>query len=153
MEALGIIGLVYLLAGIIQLVILIVLIVKFLQLAADVKQLKNLYTERSRELSSSIDKLSSAIKEQSNSKDNDKPHVAKDENIVAELKKEPNKPYNEAPAKEVSTVDENSNDFKQHLRKWKILKNKGYTDQAVREYMEYTKRDMSYAVVDFINSI
>lgn len=99
MEALGIIGLVYLLAGIIQLVILIVLIVKFLQLAADVKQLKNLYTERSRELSSSIDKLSSAIKEQSNSKDNDKPHVAKDENIVAELKKEPNKPYNEAPAK------------------------------------------------------
>ena len=152
MEALGIIGLVYLLAGIIQLVILIVLIVKFLQLAADVKQLKNLYTERSRELSSSIDKLSSAIKEQSNSKYNDNPHVAKDENIVAELKKEPNKPYNEAPAKEVPTVDENSNDFKQHLRKWKILKNKGYTDQAGREYMEYTKRDMSYAV-DFINSI
>ena len=152
MEAFGIIGLVYLLAGIIQLVILIVLIVKFLQLAADVKQLKNLYTERSRELSSSIDKLSSAIKEQSNSKDNDKPHVAKDENIVAELKKEPNKPYNEAPAKEVPTVDENSNDFKQHLRKWKILKNKGYTEQAIREYMEYTKRDMNSAV-DFINSI
>ena len=152
MEALGIIGLVYLLAGIIQLVILIVLIVKFLQLTTDVKQLKNLYTERSRELSSSIDKLSSAIKEQSNSKDNDKPHVAKDENIVAELKKEPNKPYNEAPAKEVPTVDENSNDFKQHLRKWKILKNKGYTEQAIREYMEYTKRDMNSAV-DFINSI
>ncbi|KAB4819402.1 hypothetical protein GAG89_20395 [Bacteroides thetaiotaomicron] len=103
-------------------------------------------------MSSSIDKLSSAIKEQSNSKDNDKPHVAKDENIVAEQKKEPNKPYNEAPAKEVPTVDENSDDFKQHLRKWKILKNKGYTDQAIREYMEYTKRDMSYAV-DFINSI
>ena len=152
MEAFGIIGLVYLLAGIIQLVILIVLIVKFLQLTTDVKQLKNLYTERSRELSSSIDKLSSAIKEQSNSKDNDKPHVAKDENIVAELKKEPNKPYNEAPAKEVPTVDENSNDFKQHLRKWKILKNKGYTEQAIREYMEYTKRDMNSAV-DFINSI
>ena len=139
-------------AGIIQLVILIVLIVKFLQLTTDVKQLKNLYAERSRELSSSIDKLSSVIKEQSNSKDNDKPHVAKDENIVAELKKEPNKPYNEAPAKEVPTVDENSDDFKQHLRKWKILKNKGYTEQAIREYMEYTKRDMNSAV-DFINSI
>lgn len=152
MEAFGFIGVVYLLAGIIQLIILFVLIVKFLQLVADVKQLKNLYTERSRELFSSIDKLSSAIKEQSNSKDNDKPHVAKDENIVAELKKEPNKPYNEAPAKEVPTVDENSDDFKQHLRKWKILKNKGYTDQAIREYMEYTKRDMNTAV-DFINSI
>lgn len=37
MEAFGFIGLVYLLAGIIQLVILIVLIVKFLQLATDVK--------------------------------------------------------------------------------------------------------------------
>ncbi|KAA5270480.1 hypothetical protein KQP61_11365 [Bacteroides faecis] len=152
MEAFGFVGLVYLLAGIIQLVILIVLIVKFLQLTTDVKQLKNLYAERSRELSSSIDKLSSVIKEQSNSKDNDKPHVAKDENIVAELKKEPNKPYNEAPAKEVPTVDENSDDFKQHLRKWKILKNKGYTEQAIREYMEYTKRDMNSAV-DFINSI
>ena len=108
MEAFGFIGVVYLLAGIIQLIILFVLIVKFLQLVADVKQLKNLYTERSRELSSSIDKLSSAIKEQSN--------------------------------------------FKQHLRKWKILKNKGYTDQAIREYMEYTKRNMNSAV-DFINSI
>ena len=91
MEAFGFIGVVYLLAGIIQLIILFVLIVKFLQLVADVKQLKNLYTERSRELSSSIDKLSSAIKEQSNSKDNDKPDVAEDENIVAEQKKEPNK--------------------------------------------------------------
>lgn len=152
METLGIISTVYLLAGIIQLIILIVLIVKFLQLAADVKQLKNLYAERSRELSSSIDKLSSAIKDQNNSKDNDKAKVAKNENIVAELQKEPYIPYNETPAKEVPTVDENSDDFKQHLRKWKILKNKGYTDQAIREYMEYTKRDMSYAV-DFINSI
>ena len=103
-------------------------------------------------MSSRIDKLSSAIKEQSNSKDNDKPDVAKDENIVAEQKKEPNKPYNEASAEEVPTVDENSDDFKQHLRKWKILKNKGYTDQAIREYMEYTKRNMNSAV-DFINSI
>ena len=152
MEAFGFIGVVYLLAGIIQLIILFVLIVKFLQLVADVKQLKNLYTERSRELSSSIDKLSSAIKEQSNSKDNDKPDVAKDENIVAEQKKESNKPYNEASAEEVPTVDENSDDFKQHLRKWKILKNKGYTDKAIREYMEYTKRNMNSAV-DFINSI
>ena len=94
METLGIISTVYLLAGIIQLIILIVLIVKFLQLAADVKQLKNLYAERSRELSSSIDKLSSAIKDQNNSKDNDKAKVAKNENIVAELQKEPYIPYN-----------------------------------------------------------
>ena len=152
MEALGIIGLVYLLAGIIQLVILIVLIVKFLQLTTDVKQLKNLYTERSRELSSSIDKLSSAIKDQNNSKDNDKTKIVKNDNIVAEQKKEFDKPHNETPAKEISIVDENSDDFKQHLRKWKILKNKGYTEQAIREYMEYTKRDMNSAV-DFINSI
>ena len=40
MEAFGFIGVVYLLAGIIQLIILFVLIVKFLQLVADVKQLK-----------------------------------------------------------------------------------------------------------------
>ena len=84
MEALGFIGVVYLLAGIIQLVILIILIV--------------------------------------------------------------------IHAKEKPIIDENSDDFKQHLRKWKILKGKGYTDQAIKEYMEYTKRDMNSAV-DFINSI
>lgn len=151
METFGIIGTVYLLAGIIQLVILIVLIIKFLQLVADVKQLKNLYAERSRELSSSIDKLSSVIKDQNNSKDNDKAKVAKNENIVAELQKEPYIPYNSAPAKEVPTVDKNSDDFKQHLRKWKILKGKGYTEQAIKEYMEYTGSDRDSAV-DFINS-
>lgn len=149
MEAFGIIGLVYLLAGIIQLVIFIVLIVKFFQLTTDVKQLKNLYTERSHELSSSIDKLSSAIKDQNNSKDNDK--IKDINNNVTEQIKE-DKPQNEVLIEEIPTVDENSDDFKQHLRKWKILKNKGYTEQAIREYMEYTKRDMNSAV-DFINSI
>ena len=59
---------------------------------------------------------------------------------------------NEIHAKENPIIDENSDDFKQHLRKWKILKGKGYTDQAIKEYMEYTKRDMNSAV-DFINSI
>ena len=152
METFGILGIVYLLAGIIQLVILIVLIVKFLQLVADVKQLKNLYTERSRELSSSIDKLSSAIKDQNNSMDNDKTKVIKNESIVLELHKESYIPYNEVPEKEVPTVDENSDDFKQHLRKWKILKSKGYTEQAIREYMEYTKRDMNFAI-EFIETI
>ena len=71
MEALGFIGVVYLLAGIIQLVILIILIVKFLQLAADVKQLKNSYMERSKELSSSINTLSSIIKDLNTPKGDD----------------------------------------------------------------------------------
>lgn len=149
MEAFGFIGVVYLLAGIIQLVILLVLIVKFLQLVADVKQLKNLYTERSRELSSSINKLSLAIKDQNNPKDNDK--IKDINNNVTEQIKE-DKSQNEVLIKEIPIVDENSDSFKQHLRKWKILKNKGYTEQAIREYMEYTKRDMNSAV-DFINSI
>lgn len=109
MEAFGFIGVVYLLAGIIQLVILLVLIVKFLQLVADVKQLKNLYTERSRELSSSINKLSLAIKDQNNPKDNDK--IKDINNNVTEQIKE-DKSQNEVLIKEIPIVDENSDSFK-----------------------------------------
>lgn len=152
METFGFIGIVYLLAGIIQLVILIVLIVKFLQLAADVNQLKNLYTERGLELLSSIDKLSSAIKDQNNLKENDKRKDVKNNNIVAEQKKESCKPQNETLAKEMPIVDENSENFKRHLRKWKTLKTKGYTEQAIREYMEYTKCDIDSST-EFINTI
>ncbi|WP_291577141.1 hypothetical protein [Bacteroides sp.] len=152
MEALGFIGVVYLLAGIIQLVILIILIVKFLQLAADVKQLKNSYMERSKELSSSINTLSSMIKDLNISKGDDSKKEIKEGIKIEEKKEESCNMKNEIHAKEKPIIDENSDDFKQHLRKWKILKGKGYTDQAIKEYMEYTKRDMNSAV-DFINSI
>lgn len=71
---------------------------------------------------------------------------------IEEKKEESCNMKNGIHAKEKPIIDENSDDFKQHLRKWKILKGKGYTDQAIKEYMEYTKRDMNSAV-DFINSI
>ncbi|MBG9217303.1 hypothetical protein [Bacteroides ovatus] len=152
MEALGFIGVVYLLAGIIQLVILIILIVKFLQLAADVKQLKNSYMERSKELSSSIKTLSSIIKDLNIPKGDDSKKGIKEGIRIEEKKEESCNMKNEIHAKEKPIIDENSDDFKQHLRKWKILKGKGYTDQAIKEYMEYTKQDMNSAV-NFINSI
>lgn len=152
MEALGFIGVVYLLAGVIQLVILIILIVKFLQLAADVKQLKNSYMERSKELSSSINTLSSMIKDLNISKSDDSKKGIKESIRIEEKKEESCNMKNEIHAKEKPIIDENSDDFKQHLRKWKILKGKGYTDQAIKEYMEYTKQDMNSAV-NFINSI
>ena len=43
-------------------------------------------------------------------------------------------------------MNENNNDFKQHLRKWKILKEKGYAEQAIREYIEFTQLDREFAV-------
>lgn len=151
MEALGFIGVVYLLAGIIQLVILIILIVKFLQLAADVKQLKNSYMERSKELSSSIKTLSSIIKDLNIPKGDDSKKGIKEGIRIEEKKEESCNMKNGIHAKEKPIIDENSDDFKQHLRKWKILKGKGYTEQAIREYMEYTGSDRDSAV-DFINS-
>lgn len=152
MEALGFIGVVYLLAGIIQLVILIILIVKFLQLAADVKQLKNSYMERSKELSSSINTLSSMIKDLNISKGDDSKKEIKEGIRIEEKKEESCEMKNGIHAKEKPIIDENSDDFKQHLRKWKILKGKGYTDQAIREYMEYTGNDRDSSM-EFINTI
>lgn len=152
MEALGFIGVVYLLAGIIQLVILIILIVKFLQLAADVKQLKNSYMERSKELSSSINTLSSMIKDLNISKGDDSKKEIKESIRIEEKKEESSEMKNRIYAKEKPIIDENSDDFKQHLRKWKVLRGKGYTDQAIREYMEYTGSDRDSAI-EFINTI
>nr|DAX83350.1 MAG TPA: hypothetical protein [Caudoviricetes sp.] len=152
MEALGFIRVVYLLAGIIQLVILIILIVKFLQLAADVKQLKNSYMERSKELSSSINTLSSMIKDLNISKGDDSKKEIKESIRIEEKKEESSEMKNRIYAKEKPIIDENSDDFKQHLRKWKVLRGKGYTDQAIREYMEYTGSDRDSAI-EFINTI
>ena len=114
MEALGFIGVVYLLAGIIQLVILIILIVKFLQLAADVKQLKNSYMERSKELSSSINTLSSMIKDLNISKGDDSKKEIKEGIRIEEKKEESCEMKNGIHAKEKPIIDENSDDFKQH---------------------------------------
>lgn len=43
-------------------------------------------------------------------------------------------------------IDESSNEFKQKLHKWQVLKEKGFIEQAIEEYQEYTGLDYDEAV-------
>lgn len=139
-------GIVMIAFGVLQ----IILFFKMWIMTNDVKELKNLYADRSKELASSINRLSDVIK--SSMPKEDKQPAKK--SVIPEKKvEEPIKElYKEAPKKELPVIDENSNDFQQHLRKWKILKEKGYTEQAIREHMEYTQLEHDLAE-DFINSL
>jgi hypothetical protein len=143
---LNFISIIFIVFGILQ----IILFFKMWGMTNDVKELKNLYADRSKELASSINRLSDVIK--SSIPKEEKQPVKK--NIIPEKKFSEliQEPYKKAPENELPAIDENSNDFKQHLRKWKILKDKGYVEQAVREYMEYTQLERDFAE-DFINNL
>lgn len=128
----------------------IILFFKIWGMTNNVKELKDLYSERSKELSSNIDKLSRTIKDLNISKSDEPQKVEKK---ISEIAKEPvNEVQHEAPIKELPIINEDSNEFKQHLRKWKILKEKGYTEQAIKEYMEYTQQDKKMAE-EYINAL
>lgn len=131
-------------------VLQIILFFKIWGMTNNVKELKDLYAVRSKELSSSINALASVMKDSNCHKDN-KPVEEKKESISTKLVETCNV-KTEAPIQELPIIDENSDEYKQRLRKWKVLKGKGFTEQAIREYLEYTKRDMD-AAIEFINSL
>ena len=49
-------------------------------------------------------------------------------------------------------IDKSSNEFKQKLHKWQVLKEKGFIEQAIEEYQEYTGLDYDEAV-EFIEEL
>lgn len=143
---LNIVSIIIIVFGILQ----IILFFKLWGMTNDVKELKKLYSDKSKELILSINKLSEVTKSliPKEDKQDTKKSIIVEANIVEPIKDS----YKEAPKKELPVIDENSNDFKQHLRKWKVLKDKGYVEQAVREYMEYTQLEREFAE-DFISSL
>lgn len=123
----------------------IILFFKLWGMTNNVKELKDLYSERSKELYSCIGKLTYAVKNLNQS--NDKPQDSKVEIPIAVVEKEEKKQEKIIPVeKKLPLIDENSNEFKQRLRKWKILNGKGFTEQAINEYMEYTGRSRECAI-------
>ena len=62
------------------------------------------------------------------------------------------KVHKEEIKKELPVIDENSNDFKLHLHKWEVLKKKGFVEQAIKEYMQYTGLEREFAE-NFINGL
>lgn len=122
----------------------IILFFKVWGMTNDVKTLKDMYAKRGEELSSSIAALARAIEHLKSTMDVQQKAIAKDTVETTKEKKVVDVMHEVIPEK-MPIIDENGDEFKQRVRKWKILKGKGYTEQAVREYMEYTKRDKRIA--------
>lgn len=49
-------------------------------------------------------------------------------------------------------IDKSSNEYKQKLHKWQVLKEKGFIQQAIEEYQEYTGLDYDEAV-EFVKEL
>ena len=147
MTIIYIVYIVMLIFGILQ----IILFFKVWGMTNDVKELKDLYSERSKELSSSIDKLAYVMKNLNQPKD--EPQKTKQQAPITAEKVEEKAQEKIVPVeKKLPVIDENSDEFKQRLRKWKILNGKGYTEQAINEYMEYTGRSIECAT-EFMKTI
>ena len=147
MTIIYIVYIVMLIFGILQ----IILFFKVWGMTNDVKELKDLYSERSKELSSSIDKLAYVMKNLNQPKDD--PQKTEQQSPITAEKVKKKAQEKIAPAeKKLPVIDENSDEFKQRLRKWKILNGKGYTEQAINEYMEYTGRSIECAT-EFMKTI
>lgn len=148
MAIINIMYVVMLIFGILQ----IILFFKVWGMTNDVRRMRDLYEKRSDDLYSLADKLLYAVKKldkQDEPIKEQKRNIEVQSNIVKEEYKQDITPKVKKP---LPVIDENSDEFKQRLRKWKILKTKGFTEQAVKEYMEYTKLDNDSAT-RFINSI
>lgn len=56
------------------------------------------------------------------------------------------------PKKERPAIDRNSEEYRRNIKKWNVLKSRGYIEQAVREYMKYTGAEQDEAT-GFINNL
>lgn len=129
-------------------VLQIILFFKIWGMTNNVKSLKNLYSERSEKLNSNIDVLVSNIKSPNPSNFERK----ENEEIAEVVTSKDVKGNNVQSSKKENSANENCDEYKRYLQKWKVLKDRGYAEQAMNEYMEYTKRDRNSAV-EFLNSL
>ena len=115
----------------------------------NVQQIKALYEKQNSEMLALLKTIASEMKEpkQHNNKES-----KGDIKVVAatEIKKESTSA--QQPKKERPTIDRSSEEYQRKIKKWNVLKSRGYIEQAVREYMEYTGTEQNEAT-EFINNL
>ena len=130
-----ILAIVCLVFGILQ----IILFFKVWNMTNNVAGIKALYEKQNSEMLALLKTIASEMKEpkQHNNKES-----KGDIKVVAatEIKKE--RP----------TIDRSSEEYQRKIKKWNVLKSRGYIEQAVREYMEYTGSEQNEAT-EFINNL
>nr|DAQ83203.1 MAG TPA: hypothetical protein [Caudoviricetes sp.] len=123
----------------------IILFFKLWGMTNNIKELKKNYKENSNSLLLSIERLTSTVKNE----------IPKQEQAI--VKKEIIKDKKEntvcvPPKKELPIIDITSDEYKKKIHKLKILKDRGFIEQAIKEYMEYTQLEYNSAL-EFINSL
>ena len=111
--------------------------------------IKALYEKQNSEMLALLKTIASEMKEpkQHNNKES-----KGDIKVVAatEIKKESTSA--QQTKKERPTIDRSSEEYQRKIKKWNVLKSRGYIEQAVREYMEYTGSEQNEAT-EFINNL
>lgn len=132
-------------------VLQIILFFKVWGMTNNVSELKKMYDDRSEKLISAINRVAGEMQKSNLNKDDNKLETKR---ASQEGRKEEKmeKVHKEEIKKELPVIDENCNDFKQHLHKWETLKKKGFIEQAINEYMQYTGLEREFAE-DFINGL
>ena len=126
-----ILAIVCLVFGILQ----IILFFKVWNMTNNVAGIKALYEKQNSEMLALLKTIASEMKEpkQHNNKES-----KGDIKVVA--------------ATERPTIDRSSEEYQRKIKKWNVLKSRGYIEQAVREYMEYTGAEQNEAT-EFINNL
>ena len=140
-----ILAIVCLVFGILQ----IILFFKVWNMTNNVAGIKALYEKQNSEMLALLKTIASEMKEpkQHNNKES-----KGDIKVVAatEIKKESTSA--QQPKKERPTIDRSSEEYQRKIKKWNVLKSRGYIEQAVRENMEYTGTEQNEAT-EFINNL
>ena len=140
-----ILAIVCLVFGILQ----IILFFKVWNMTNNVAGIKALYEKQNSEMLALLKTIASEMKE---SKQHNKKESKDDIKVVAatEIKKESTSA--QQIKKERPTIDRSSEEYQRKIKKWNVLKSRGYIEQAVREYMEYTGSEQNEAT-EFINNL
>ncbi len=130
-------------------VLQIILFFKVWSMTNNVADIKTMYEKQNSEMLALLKTIALELKE--DRQHNNKKGKGDAKAVVAtEIKKE----YTPAQQlkKERPAIDRNSEEYQRNIKKWNVLKSRGYMEQAVREYMKYTGAEQGEAT-EFINNL
>lgn len=134
----NLVGIIIIVFGVLQ----IILFFKIWGMTNDVKEMKNKFV--SEEYSKIASDIRSIKDQYLKSTIGSETHTDQESNKIKSAKTVPqNKPILEdktipAEIDKVEEIDIESEDFQKLIRRWRVLKKKGFTQQAINEYMEKT---------------
>ena len=140
-----ILSIVCLVFGVLQ----IILFFKVWNMTNNVADIKTLCEKQNNEVLALLKTIALELKE-SKKQHNEKESKGAVKTATTETKKE-NTPAQQ-PKKERPVIDKSSEEYQRNIKKWSILKSRGYKEQAVREYMEYTGAEQDEAT-EFIKNL